>query len=73
MWSLLVPGAAVSDYAMVGAAAFLAVTLDGPVTAIVLVLEFTHTGPALLAPAVLAVAGAILSSRLLRRIRPGAG
>ena len=40
---------------------------------IVLVLEFTHTGPALLAPAVLAVAGAILSSRLLRRIRPGAG
>lgn len=64
-WLLLWPGGRPAEFAFVGAAAFLAVTLDAPLTAIVLLLEFTHVGTALLVPALLATAGATVTARAL--------
>ena len=61
--------------AIVAAAAFLASTMRAPLTAIVLVIEFTATGFDLLLPIFLAVAGSLAASRLtsrasLRRFAP---
>lgn len=64
-WSLLWPGARAGDFALVGAAAFLAVTLRAPLTSIVLVLEFTRTGADLWVPVLLAVAIATVTARSL--------
>lgn len=55
-----------SDFAIVGAAAFLAVTLSAPVTSIALLVEFTHTGAALIVPMMLAVAAATLTARVVQ-------
>lgn len=49
------PGAPIGDYAMVAAAAVLAVTQRAPLTALVLVLEFVRTGWMLTLPAIIAV------------------
>jgi H+/Cl- antiporter ClcA len=62
-WLLLWPGARVGHFAIVAAAAFVAVTLKAPVTALVLVFEFTHAGFALLLPMVLAVGIATVVAR----------
>jgi CIC family chloride channel protein len=48
---------------MIGAAAVLATTQRAPLCAIVLILEFTHTGLDLLVPMLIAVAGAMAISR----------
>jgi H+/Cl- antiporter ClcA len=66
LWSMAWPGASVAEYAMVGAAAVLAVTLRAPVTAIVLTLELTGTGQSLIAPITVAVALAVTTARLVR-------
>lgn len=63
LWSMLWPGAAPVQYAMVAAAALLAVTVRAPVTAILLTLEFTHTGLALLVPMLACVAAATVTAR----------
>ncbi len=61
-------------FALVGAAAVLATTQRAPLCAIVLAIEFTHPGPAVVPALLLAVAGAVLSSRpLLRSASTGAG
>ena len=67
-WSLLWPGAPIAGYAMIAAAAVLATTQRAPLCAIALVLEFTDTGLALAVPMTLAVAGALLTGTLLRRL-----
>ncbi|HEY3598706.1 MAG TPA: chloride channel protein [Paraburkholderia sp.] len=54
-------------FALVGAAAFLASSMSMPVTAVVLVAEFTHVAPPLLVPIVLAVIGAMLANRLCKK------
>ncbi|NEM89790.1 chloride channel protein [Galbitalea soli] len=65
-------GASLSAFALVGAAAFLAVTLRAPVTAIVLVVEFTHATPWMLLPMVIGTTAAMLASHPWRRRRaPG--
>ena len=64
-WLLIWPGAHVGHFAIVAAAAFVAVTLKAPITALVLVLEFTHAGLALLLPMMLAVGIATLIRRWL--------
>jgi H+/Cl- antiporter ClcA len=70
MWTLLWPGATPTQYAMVGAAALLSVTMRAPVTAVLLTLELTGTGQALLVPMAVCVAGAHFVARLLdRRLR----
>jgi H+/Cl- antiporter ClcA len=62
-WLLLWPGARVGQFAIVAAAAFVAVTLKAPVTALILVFEFTHAGFALLLPMVVAVGIAAVVTR----------
>ena len=69
LWELAWPGGPVAAFAFVAAAAFLASTMRAPFTAIVLVLEFTNQGPALLVPTMLCVAGAVTVSYLLGRWR----
>lgn len=66
-WLRLWGGGAVGAFALVGATAFLAVTLDAPLTALVLLLELTRTGTALLVPSMIATAGALLTARRLSR------
>ena len=51
--------------ALIGAAAFLAVSMRMPITAVVLALEFTHVNQDFLAPMLLAVAGAACTARWL--------
>ena len=69
LWQLTWPGGPVAAFAFVAAAAFLASTMRAPFTAIVLVIEFTNQGPALLVPTMLCVAGAVTVSYLLARWR----
>ncbi|MFJ2991449.1 chloride channel protein [Pandoraea sp. NPDC087047] len=51
--------------ALIGATAFLAVSMRMPITAVVLALEFTHVNQDFLAPILLAVAGAACTARWL--------
>jgi CIC family chloride channel protein len=66
-WAYVWPGADGTALAIVAAAAFLASTMRAPLTAIVLVIEFTATGFDLLLPIFLAVAGSLAASRLTSR------
>ena len=71
-WGQLWPGSTPEAFAIVGAAAVLATTQRGPLTAIVLAIEFTHSSPVLLVPIGLAVGGALALSRVvLDRSGPG--
>jgi len=62
LWSGLWPGTPVEVFALIAAAAVLAVTQRAPLCAIVLMLEFTHSGLALLVPIMLATGTAALSA-----------
>jgi CIC family chloride channel protein len=64
LWLLVWPGPAIASYAIVGAVAMLAGSIEAPATAIAMVIELTGT-VAITAPAVLAVAGATAVSRRL--------
>jgi H+/Cl- antiporter ClcA len=68
-WSILWPGTPLAGFAFVAAAAFLAASLRAPVTALVLVIEFTGQGPALLVPTMIAIAGSVAVVYLLGRGR----
>ncbi len=59
------PGGDKSSFAVVGAAAFLAASMQMPLTAVALVMEFTHMDHSYLAPALLCAAGAFLTCRVL--------
>ncbi|MFP6561550.1 chloride channel protein [Paraburkholderia sp. B3] len=59
------PGLAAGAFAIVGAAAFLAASMQMPVTATVLILEFTHVNHDLAIPMLLAVAGSVATLRLM--------
>ncbi len=63
-WSLLWGGAPLATYAIIGGAAVLAAAMQGPLAAIVLVLELTHHADALMVPILLAVAGATVVARV---------
>lgn len=69
LWGLMWPGGPPAAFAVVGAAAFLAATMRAPITALVLVLEFTNEGPALLVPMMVAVAGSVAVAYVLARRR----
>jgi H+/Cl- antiporter ClcA len=62
-WSLLWPGTPVGVYALIGAAAMLGAGMQAPLTALVLVLELTDTGFALMVPLVIATALATVVAR----------
>jgi len=64
-WSELWPGAPLGSYAIIGGAAVLGASMQGPLAAIVLLLEFTHHSDALMVPILLAVVGATVVARIL--------
>jgi H+/Cl- antiporter ClcA len=59
MWNLAGFGVPAGAYAIVGATAFLAVSMRMPVTAIALAFEFTHVGQDFLIPIMAATAGSM--------------
>lgn len=62
-WSHLWPGAAVGGYAVIGAGAFLAAAMQGPLSGVVLALELFRHFDALMVPTMLAVAEATVIAR----------
>ncbi len=64
-WAALWPGAAIGSYAIIGGAAVLAASMQGPLSAVVLMLELTHTADGLIVPILLAVAEATIVARVL--------
>jgi H+/Cl- antiporter ClcA len=62
-WSLVWPGEPLGAFAIVGAAAVLAATTQGPISAVVLIMELTGQDRALITPLLLAIASATLVSR----------
>jgi CIC family chloride channel protein len=64
-WSQLWPGAPLGSYAIIGGAAVLGAAMQGPLAAIVLLLELTHRGDGLMVPVLLAVVEATVVTRLL--------
>jgi H+/Cl- antiporter ClcA len=69
LWDVLWPGPPSAAFALIGAAAFLAASMRAPLTALVLVLEFTNEGPSLVIPLMIAIAGAVVVEYLLGRRR----
>jgi len=64
-WSLMWPGSPVAAFAIVAAAAVLASSQKAPLMALAIVFELTHAPLEFLAPLGVAVAGSILTRRLL--------
>ncbi|MBE7562761.1 chloride channel protein [Acidithiobacillus sp. HP-6] len=65
LWSLIWPGAAIGSYAVIGAGALLAATMQAPLAAIVLLLELTHNTMGIMIPVLLAIVSAVFTARLL--------
>jgi len=64
-WAAIWPGPAIGSYAIIGGAAILAASMQGPLSAVVLTLELTHTADGLMVPILLAVAEATIVARVL--------
>ena len=64
-WTLIWPGTPIGAFAIVGATAFLASSMNMPITALVLMVEFTRVDHDFLVPMLCAVAGSIAANRLL--------
>jgi chloride channel protein, CIC family len=59
------PGTASGSFAIIGGAAVLAASMQGPLAAVVILLELTHTADNLIVPILIAVAEATIVARLL--------
>jgi H+/Cl- antiporter ClcA len=64
-WTELWPGTPLGAYAIIGGAAVLAACMQGPLAAVVLLLELTHRADALMVPVLLAVVEATVLARVL--------
>ncbi len=64
-WSVVWPGEPLGAFAVVGATAVLAATTQGPISALVLIMELTGNDRALIIPLIVAIAGATLMSRTI--------
>jgi len=64
-WSQIWPGAPSGSYAIIGGAAVLGAAMQGPLAAVVLLLELTHRADALAVPILLAVVEATVLARLM--------
>jgi CIC family chloride channel protein len=64
-WLHLFPGARIGSYAIIGGGAFLAASMQGPLSGVVLVLELTRSFDSLMAPTLLAVVEATVIARRL--------
>ncbi|MCA8025994.1 chloride channel protein [Burkholderia cepacia] len=71
LWSLVWPGASIGACALVGATAFLAASMQMPITAVVLLLEFTRADHDSLVPMLFAVAGSLVAYRVAQRWSEG--
>ncbi|WP_126283319.1 chloride channel protein [Burkholderia stagnalis] len=67
-WSLAWPGASAGGCALVGATAFLAASMQMPITAVVLLAEFTRASHDSLVPTLFAVAGSLVAYRWAERL-----
>lgn len=70
LWSLVWPGASLGAFAVVGATAFLAASMQMPITAVVLMFEFTRVSQDFLIPVLFAVGGALLGFRACAKWAP---
>jgi H+/Cl- antiporter ClcA len=66
-WTMLWPGEPLGAFALVGAGAFLASSMKMPLTAIALIVEFTHAPQDVLFPVIFAVSGSCAANRLCDR------
>ena len=64
-WLHLFPGAKIGSYAIIGGGAFLAASMQGPLSGVVLVLELTRNFDSLMAPTLVAVVEATVIARRL--------
>ncbi len=64
-WSLMCPGAPVGLFALMGAAAVLAATTQGPISTVILMMELTGRDRSFIAPMLLAVGTATLVARTI--------
>jgi CIC family chloride channel protein len=64
-WTQIWPGAPLGSYAIIGGAAVLGASMQGPLAAVVLLLELTHHADALMVPILLAVVEATVLARVL--------
>lgn len=71
LWSAVWPGASIGGCALVGATAFLAASMQMPITAVVLLLEFTRANHDSLVPMLLAVAGSLVAYRFAQWVVEG--
>ncbi len=69
IWNVVWPGTAPGGFAIVGAGAFLAASMQMPITAVVLMLELTRVNHDFLFPMLLCVAGSVSTFKLLARPR----
>ncbi|WP_044043026.1 chloride channel protein [Caballeronia insecticola] len=72
VWNAFWPGTPLAAFAIMGAASFLGASMQMPLTAIVLMIEFTHFSQDFLIPAALGIAGAVCAYRAVeaRMSRP---
>ena len=63
-WAQIWPGTPLGSYAIIGGAAVLAASMQGPLAAVVLMLELTHHADALMVPILLAVVEATVLARV---------
>jgi len=64
-WLHLWPGTPSGAFAIIGASAFLAASMRMPLTAVILMMEFTRIDHDFLVPILFSVAGSVAASRLL--------
>jgi chloride channel protein, CIC family len=64
-WAQIWPGAPLGSYAIIGGAAVLGASMQGPLAAVVLLLELTHHADALMVPILIAVVEATVLARVL--------
>jgi H+/Cl- antiporter ClcA len=64
-WAQIWPGAPLGGYAIIGGAAVLGASMQGPLAAVVLLLELTHHADALMVPILIAVVEATVLARVL--------
>lgn len=64
-WVAVWPGASVGSYALIGGGAVLAASMQGPLAAVVLILELAHHTDSLIVPLLLAITSATVIARRL--------
>ncbi|MBV9818764.1 MAG: chloride channel protein [Solirubrobacterales bacterium] len=65
LWGHVWPGSTIGSYAVIGGGAFLAASMQGPLSGVVLVLELTRNFDSLMAPTLVAVVEATVIARRL--------